>query len=202
MLIPTNQGLDILDPLSGKSRLNYEWTTDQYRALQPTMLGNDILIPTGMGYGMGRIQLTSSEGKLSAKELWTSLHMKGDFNDAVVYQNHAFGFDGSIFACIDLETGKRTWKRGRYGSGQVLLLEDTGHLLVISEAGELVLLKADPTKHTELAKVSALEGKTWNHPVLIGDRLYIRNSQEAACFQLELDASPTESETPLASIME
>ena len=199
VLMVTNQGLDILDPLTGEARLNYEWTTEQYRALQPTILGDDILIPTGMGYGMVRIQVTSGEGKLTAKELWTSLQMKGDFNDAVAYQDHAFGFDGSIFACISLETGKRTWKRGRYGSGQVLLLEDTGHLLVISEAGELVLLKADPAKHTELAKVSALDGKTWNHPVLIGDRLYIRNSQEAACYQLELEALPTESETPLAA---
>ena len=50
----------------------------------------------------------------------------------------------------------------------------------------LVLLKADPSGHHELAKLPALEGKTWNHPVLVGDRLYVRNSQEAACYQLPL----------------
>lgn len=106
--------------------------------------------------------------------------------DVAVYQEHAYGFDGIIFTCIDLETGKRKWKGGRYDKGQVLLLEDSGLLLVASEKGEAVLLKANPAKRVELGKVKAIDGKTWNHPVVVGDRLYIRNGQEAACLRLSL----------------
>jgi len=47
-----------------------------------------------------------------------------------------------------------------------------------------VLLRADPGEHSETASFKALEGKTWNHPVVVGDRLYVRNAQEAACYQL------------------
>jgi len=47
-----------------------------------------------------------------------------------------------------------------------------------------VLLRADPGEHSEAASFKALEGKTWNHPVVVGDRLYVRNAQEAACYQL------------------
>ncbi len=119
-------------------------------------------------------------------EQWTSLDMKPDFNDFVEYQGHVYGFDGSIFACVDLETGKRLWKKGRYGNGQVLLLPDAGQMLVISEAGELVLLKADPGKLVEVARIPAIDGKTWNHPVLVGNRLYVRNGAEAACYELPL----------------
>ena len=110
--------------------------------------------------------------------------MKPYFNDFVIVDNHAYGFDGNIFCCVDITSGKRQWKRGRYGNGQVLLLADQKLLLIISETGELVILAANPTRHEELSRMSVLEGKTWNHPVIVRERLYVRNSEQAACFQL------------------
>ena len=185
ILVLTNAGLDVLDPETGVLRLTYAWPYDQYRVLQPAIVGdNSVLLCTGMGVGTRRVQITNRDGELDAEELWTSRDLKPDFNDLVVFQEYAFGFDGAILTCLDLATGDRTWKGGRYGKGQVLLLADVGLLLVISEQGEVVLLKADPTERLELAKFQALEGKTWNHPVLVGDRLYIRNAQEAACYRL------------------
>jgi hypothetical protein len=55
---------------------------------------------------------------------------------------------------------------------------------VVSEKGELVLLRATPEKHQELGKIDALKDKTWNHPVVVGDRLYLRNAEEAVCYKL------------------
>ncbi|HYV28062.1 MAG TPA: alcohol dehydrogenase, partial [Candidatus Eisenbacteria bacterium] len=101
-------------------------------------------------------------------------------------QGYAYGIDAGIFTCVDLKTGERKWKGGRYGQAQVLLLENSGLILVAAEPGQVVLLAADPNEHVEVASFKALEGKTWNHPVVVGDRLYIRNSQEAAAYQLPL----------------
>jgi len=188
----TNTGMTLLDPTSGKVRLDYNWKVTGYRSLQPQMIDeNLILLPSGMGFGTRLVRVEKSGEEYSAKEVWTSRQLKPDFNDFVVYQGHAYGFDALIFTCIDLETGKQKWKGGRYGKGQVLLVEDSGHLLVASEQGALVLLQADPSGLKELAKIQAIEGRTWNHPVLIGNRLYLRNSQEAACFELPT-LSPTE----------
>ena len=190
----SNRGLDLLDPQTGAMRLAYEWPVSSYRTLQPKVVGPDtILLPTGENFGTRRIQISRTNGEFAAQELWTSRYLKPDFNDFVVYQDHAYGFDTSFFTCINLATGERSWKGGRYGKGQVLLLERAGLLLVAGEQGEVVLLKATPEAHTELAKFQALEGKTWNHPVVIGDRLYLRNSQEAACFRLAMEP-PRENE--------
>ncbi len=102
----------------------------------------------------------------------------------MVHQGHAFGFDGSLLASIDLASGKRRWKGGRYGHGQLLLLADQGLLLVLSEQGALALVAATGDDFRELARFPGIEGKTWNHPVLAGDVLLVRNDREMAAFRL------------------
>jgi outer membrane protein assembly factor BamB len=183
--ILTDEGAQLLDPETGANVLTHVWQHQGYRALQPQLIdGTDLLIPTGMGTGTRRIHISRKGDEWSSEEVWTSRNMKPDFNDFVVHQGHLYGFDDSIFACVDLSDGSRKWKRGRYGKGQVLLLADSDLLLVTSEKGELVLLATDPEEHRELATLQALDGKTWNHPVVVGDRLYIRNANEAVCYKL------------------
>lgn len=187
VLMLSNEGLRLLDPATGALRLNYEWKFSGYRALQPHVLEDDtVLLPTGMSMGTRAIRITRKGSQLAAEERWTSRNLKHDFNDFVTYQGHAYGFDGGSFGCIELKAGERKWRGGHYGKGQVLLLENSGLLLVLAEQGRAVLLRADPNAHVELASLAVLEGKTWNHPVVVGNRLYLRNSQEAACYELPL----------------
>ncbi len=183
VLMLSNRGLDILDATDGKTLLTYEWKSMQYRALQPHRVGDDILVPTEAGFGTRRLRLTTGD-TWTAEELWTSRDLEGDFNDFVVLGNYAFGFDGARFTCVDLDSGRRSWKEGRYGAGQVLALRASELLLITAESGEVVLLAADPAEHRELGRFEAFDGKTWNHPVVVGNRLFVRNAEEAACFLL------------------
>jgi outer membrane protein assembly factor BamB len=158
--------------------------------LQPALAADgDLLIAAGDmmgGIGIRRIAVAHGSAGWTVQERWTSRALKPYFNDFVVHKDHAFGFDASILACIDLADGTRKWKGGRFGHGQLVLLPDQDLLLVLSEEGELALVKATPDQFTEVARVPAIEGKTWNHPVLVGDVLLVRNGEEMAAFRLSL----------------
>jgi outer membrane protein assembly factor BamB len=155
--------------------------------VQPAVTADgDVLIVASTGSGTRRIAIARGARGWTVEERWTSIGLKPYFNDFVVHEGHAFGFDGRILSCIDLKDGERKWKGGRYGNGQLVLLADQDLLLVLSEEGELALVKATPDQFTELARFPAIEGKTWNHPVLVRDVLLVRNGEEMAAFRLSL----------------
>ncbi|MDQ2855140.1 MAG: alcohol dehydrogenase, partial [Acidobacteriota bacterium] len=105
------------------------------------------------------------------------------------HKDSAFGFDSTGLTCIDLKSGGLKWQGGRYGNGQVILLADQDLLLVVSEKGELALVKATPDQFSEVARFKAIEGKTWNHPVLVHDILLVRNGEEMVAFRMSLARS-------------
>ncbi len=176
-------------PTDGSVLWEHSWQPGA-SILQPAVTADgDVLITIGEGLGglgMRRISVAHGPGGWTVEERWTSRGLKPYFNDFVVHEGHAYGFDGSILACINLEDGTRRWKGGRFGHGQLLLLADQDLLLVLSEDGEIALVRATPDQFTELARVRAIEGKTWNHPALVGDILLIRNGEEMAAFRLSL----------------
>jgi outer membrane protein assembly factor BamB len=156
--------------------------------VQPAVAGDDaVLIATGDamgGNGILRVAVTRGPAGWNVEERWTSRGLKPYFNDFVVHEGHVFGFDGSILSCIDLADGVRKWKGGRYGHGQLVLLPEQDLLLVLSEDGELALVAATAGTFSEIARLPAIEGKTWNHPVVVHDVLLVRNGEEMAAYRL------------------
>ncbi len=190
VLMMTNDGLQFVQVDDGSEIWRYDWLFENYRALQPLVIDGSVLIATSLGEGVRRITPTQNDdGKWEVNEDWSTRDMKPDFNDYVFYDGYVYGFDGSVFACIDAATGKRQWKRGRYGNGQVILLAEQGQLLIATEKGQLTLVNATPDRLDEVASIEVIEGKTWNHPVLVGNRVYMRNAQEAACMELPISVN-------------
>ena len=183
ILLLSEAGATSVAPADGTLLWEHPWPG--FPIVQPALTADgDVLISVSAESGTRRIAVAHGPGGWTVEERWTSRGLKPYFNDFVVHDGHAFGFDGSILACIDLADGKRKWKGGRYGNGQLVLLPDQDLLLVLSEQGELALVVAAPDQFTELARFPAIEGKTWNHPVLVGDVLLVRNDQEMVAFRL------------------
>ncbi|HEX8162311.1 MAG TPA: PQQ-binding-like beta-propeller repeat protein [Pyrinomonadaceae bacterium] len=186
IVLLTANGATSVALADGKVLWEHPWSSSPgVPIVQPALAADgDILIAVSDSSGVRRLAVAHGPGGWTAEERWTSEDLNPYFNDFVVRDGNAFGFDGSTLACIDLKDGKGKWKGGRYGHGQLVLLPDQGVLLVLSEEGELALVKAAPDQFTELARFRALEGKTWNHPVLVGDTLLVRNDHEMAAFRL------------------
>lgn len=180
-------GLLALSPENGSNLWNFPWSNSpQVNAAQPIVL-DDKRVLIGSGYGVGSVLLevqpvSQSDASRHAKEIWTSKQFKLKFNCGVRRGDYLFGLDEGLLTCLSLQDGQRRWKQGRYGYGQLLLVEDK--LLILSEDGDVVLVPATPEPPRELARFSAIEGKCWSNPVIARGRLLVRNSTEAACYDL------------------
>ncbi len=187
LVMLTASGATSVSPVDGSVLWKYDYP-GAVVIIQPSVLPDgDIVISTTEstgGVGVKRVNVTRTAGGWKTAERWESNGLKPYFNDFVVHKGYAYGFDGSILSCIDLADGSRKWKGGRYGNGQVVLLADQDLLFVTAEEGDLVLVKATPDQFSEVARVPALEGKTWNHPVIVRDVLLVRNDHEMAAYKL------------------
>ena len=160
------------------------WNTDMgINVSQPVIIDdNRFFVSSGYGKGSALVEITGTGDGLAARKVWENISMKNKFNSSVLHEGNVYGLDEGILTCVDVKTGDRKWKGGRYGYGQMLLA--SGHLIIITDTGELVLVKATPDKHTEVARFSAIEGKTWNYPAIADGRLLVRNQTQMACFDL------------------
>ena len=185
VLLLSDTSMVAVDLASGTPLWRYDANgSGVWRVVQPRQLGDDQVLVGSEDLGLRLLDVARQDQAWTATEHWKTLAMRPAYNDYVVVDNVAYGFDKGIFCALDLSTGKRLWKAGRYGFGQVLLLRPQNLLVVLSERGEVVLLAANPKEHEELGRFQAIEGKTWNHPVVVRGRLYVRNDSEMAAFEL------------------
>jgi outer membrane protein assembly factor BamB len=161
-----------------------KWETNQgINVAQPLLLENDrLLVTSGYGVGSAVLKITEKDGKWSAAPEWQNKGMKCQFTSPVLYEGHAYGLDMGVLVCVDVKDGNRKWKGGRYGHGQLLRSGDL--LLVTSEFGDLALVEATPEEYRELGRIKVFNSKTWNLPALAGGRVYMRNDEEMACYDL------------------
>jgi outer membrane protein assembly factor BamB len=103
--------------------------------------GNDrIFLSASYGTGAAVIELTRRGDRFQTKTVWENQRMKNRFMSSILHNGFLYGLDESILACLDAGTGEEKWKGGRYGYGQIMLAGD--HLIVLTEDGEVVLVRA------------------------------------------------------------
>jgi outer membrane protein assembly factor BamB len=192
VLMSSDFGIQAFVPETGELLWEHAWKIKNTpRVAQPLITDNNaILLGTTMidasGGGTRRIRVGKKDSGWNVTEDWTVKKFRPYFNDFVCHRGYCYGFDGNRLACIDAATGAPGWQGKRFG-GQVLLLTDMDLLLVLSEKGDVILVRAAPENYEELGQFKALTGKTWNHPVVAHGRLFVRNAEEAACFDLSAD---------------
>lgn len=189
ILLYTDEGVESHAPETGEFLWNFTWTNNvRVNCSQPLVIDEPagrLLIATGYDNGSVLLEVAPGEPAWSIREIWNRpRELKTKFTTAVRLGEFVYGLDDGILACLDLASGKRQWKAGRYQHGQILL---AGELLIVqAENGEVVLVRPSPTELIELGRIPALTGKTWNNPALAGRFLLVRNDHESACYELPL----------------
>jgi outer membrane protein assembly factor BamB len=173
-----------LEPGSGNLLWEYPWKTQfEINAAQPVVIGNNrVFVSSGYGTGAAVLELSPTESGVTVREVWRNNRMKNQFSSSVLHDGYIYGLDGPILACVDAATGDLIWKGGRYGYGQIMLA--SGHLIVLTEDGDLALVRATPERHEEVVRFPILDGKTWNHPAIADGYLLVRNLKEMAALDV------------------
>jgi outer membrane protein assembly factor BamB len=179
----------------------HEWpgnSDSDATASQPIPLpGDKLFLSKGYGIGSSLLQLSrDKEGKIVAEPLWSPTIrkvMKTKMGNVVIRDGYVYGLDGGILQCIDLEEGKSQWKKRRVpaiGHGQIMLVGDV--LVVLSEAGELILIDPNPEEYRELAamRVFPPEQVTWNNPTFSAPYFLLRNNEQAVCLKMPMLEKP------------
>ena len=184
ILVVTSQRVAGLSVADGALLWDHPWVTNSGppNISQPLIVGDSVFLSAGYGHGGARFDVSRIGGQLVATERWRTNRMKNRFASSVLHEGHIYGLDEGILAVLEAEAGELVWKGGRYGHGQLLLAD--GHLVILTERGELVLVRATSDEHQELARFDAIDGKTWNVPALVDGRLFLRNAAEMAAFDV------------------
>jgi outer membrane protein assembly factor BamB len=178
-------GLVGVAPATGRVLWRHPWQTSyDVNAADPVFWGDTVFISSN--YNQGGALLRLSRGRPTV--VWQNRTMRNHANSCVLVNGHLYGNDENTLKCVDLRTGTETWRRRGMGKGGLIAAD--GRLLVMTERGVLLLVKATPSRYTELAQAKVLSGTCWTHPVLANGLLYCRSQEgELVCLDLRKKAS-------------
>jgi hypothetical protein len=201
-------GLVGLDPTTGKVDFEFPWRArilESVNASNPVVVGNKVLITECYGPGSALLEV----GPGTSKEVWTDVDKRRDkslqchWNTPIHVDGYVYGSSGrhssnAELRCIELATGKVMWKERGLSRCSLLLVD--GYFICLAEDGVLLLLKVNPKKYEEIARVelrlAGKDGKVdlqaepllqepcWAAPVLSHGLLYLRGKDRLVCLEL------------------
>ncbi len=186
----TQKGLVSCDPSTGKVLWRHPYKYNVSTAASPVIAGDIVYCSAGYGVGAGAAKISKNGNDWSAVELWreTGNKLANHWSTPVLKDGFLYGmfqfkeYGTGALKCVDLKTGKEVWAQSNFGPGNVTLVGDK--LLVLSDAGHLVLVQATPAKYTELGRFQAVTGKCWSTPTIADGRVYVRSVKEGACYEV------------------
>jgi outer membrane protein assembly factor BamB len=191
----TGEGLASLDPADGKLYWRYPLVDRLFESSTTPVRVGDRLLASSITYGSAALDLETKDGKPARADAWKNPELTSYFSTPVsVDADHLFMVTGRLplpgrpgeasLHCVDMKTGKKLWTKPKVGEYHASLLRTGDNkLLLLEEAGELVLLDPDVNQYHELARTKVC-GHTWAHAAVADGKLYLRDDKDVICVEL------------------
>jgi outer membrane protein assembly factor BamB len=186
-------GLVAVHPRTGALLWRFPFRYQTSTASSPVVAGDIVYCSAGYGVGGAACKLTKSDGRFIATQMWKIAGDKQVANhwstpvckDGYLYGMFSFKkYGAGPLKCVELATGQIKWEQPGFGAGQVILVD--GHVLALTDDGQLVVVEATPDAYKEISRAKVVQGKCWSTPTLSNGRIYARSTREGVC----LDVSP------------
>jgi len=168
---------------TGQVLWEHPWVT-RYNANIPDPIVDGNLVFVSTGYDEGSALFDAATNQIT--QLWFQKNMQTWLNSSVLWQGYLYGpnDNGDAITCVERSTGDVIWTQGGFGNGSVTLAD--GKLIILSQAGQLVIAEASPAGYREIGSGRILTGKCWSVPVLANGKIYARNATgKLVCVKLE-----------------
>jgi outer membrane protein assembly factor BamB len=156
-----------------------------YNAATPIVDGQTVIY-TGQGRGAKAVKIEKKADGWAATEIWNYADLAPQFNTPVLKDGLLFGLSerGALY-CVDTKSNKTAWtdstNRGNFGS----ILDAGSCLMVLPQNGELTVYKADGKEYSEIAKYKVAETQTYAHPVISGNRIFVKDQESLTLWTLD-----------------
>jgi outer membrane protein assembly factor BamB len=157
-----------------------------YNAATPIVEG-DTVIYAGQGRGTKAVKIEKQGDGFAATELWSNPDVAVQFNTPVLRDGLLFGLsDKGMFFCLDAKTGKTDWTDTTKRGGNFAAVLDAGSvILAMPSTSELIAFKPSDKSYDELAKIKVAETPTYAHPVIAGNRIFVKDQDTVAMWTIE-----------------
>jgi len=187
----TQSGLVSVAPRTGAVLWRYPFRYSTSTAISPVVSGDIVYCSASYGIGSSACRVSKYGNGFTATQLWFQPFnvLSSHWSTPVCANGYLYGIFGqkkfatAPLECVDIATGRILWSHEGFGPGGCTLVN--GHVLVLSDAGDLVLVKATPKAYTEVGRSHVLAGKCWNYASVSNGRIYARSTKEG----VSLDAS-------------
>jgi outer membrane protein assembly factor BamB len=186
-------GLVGFEPASGKVDFHYPWRAElleSVNASNPVVVDDLVFISEtyGPGSSLLRVRPGGYEVVWSDEKRPRDKRMQTHWNTAVHHEGYLYGSSGrhannAELRCIELKTGEIQWSEPGLSRSSLMYVD--GHFLCLTEYCELLLLKANPKKFEQVAKLELQDRPpAWAAPVLSHGLLYVRGNDRLTCYEL------------------
>jgi outer membrane protein assembly factor BamB len=158
-----------------------------YNAATPIVDGQTVIY-TGALRGTKAVKIEKQGEGFTTRELWSNDQVAPQFNTPVLKDNLLFGSTSqSNLFCLNAETGQTAWlDTTRQDRGSFAAIVDAGPvILVLPSSSDLIVLKPVEKEFTQLARIKVADTPTYAHPVIRGNRIYIKDQETVALWTLK-----------------